>query len=218
MYCRSRGLIEETPSTKKYVADFLYENLDTKTITNYDVVKNHFTNFKIDREYDNFLTDQGNHSLSYLTFKLCENAHEENWICLFSITIETDPIIGPSYAYYFREDLNDSFPGTINDFLEENPNLENFRIDIEMETTFYLHLTNEPNYDEVESEKEDYIEIIPVIEDVFKIEECSICLTNTPNIINIPCLHLTICKECEEKGKFKKCVTCRKSINRKILI
>ena len=218
MYCRSRGLVQETNITKVYVADFLYENLDTKTITNYDVVKNHFTNFKIDREYDNFLTDQGNHSLSYLTFKLCKNADEEDWICLFSITIETDPIISPTYVYYFREDFNDSFPGSINDFLIKNPDLENFNITIEMETTFYLHLTNEPNYDEVESENEDYIEIIPVIEDVFKIEECSVCLTNTPNIINIPCLHLSICQECEEKGKFKKCVTCRKSINRKILI
>ena len=208
MYCRSRGLVQETNITKVYVADFLYENLDTKTITNYDVVKNHFTNFKIDREYDNFLTDQGNHSLSYLTFKLCKNADEENWICLFSITIETDPIIGSTYVYYFREDFNNSFPGTINDFLIENPDLENFNITIEMETTFYLHLTNEPNYDEV----------VPVIEDVFKIEECSVCLTNTPNIINIPCLHLSICQECEEKGKFKKCVTCRKSIDRKILI
>ena len=175
MYCRSRGLAQETNITKVYVADFLYENLDTKTITNYDVVKDHFTNFKIDREYDNFLTDQGNHSLSYLTFKLCKNADEEDWICLFSITIETDPIISPTYVYYFREDFNDSFPGSINDFLIENPDLEN-------------------------------------------LEECSVCLTNTPNIISIPCLHLTICQECEEKGKFKKCVTCRKSINRKILI
>ena len=217
MYCRSRGLIEETPSTKKYVADFLYEGLDTKLITNYDVIREHFANFTIDEEFNNFLTDQGSHSLSYLRFSLCKNVNgnpgEEEWIYFLSLTIETDPIIDPTYQYHFRED-----PTVFNSFLEENPNLENFRIGIEMETTFYLHLTNEPNYDEVESENEDYIEIIPVIEDVFKIEECSVCLTNTPNIINIPCLHLSICQECEEKGKFKKCVTCRKSINRKILI
>ena len=213
MYCRSRGLAQETNLRKIYVADFLYENLDTKTITNYDVVKNHFANFKLDREYNNFLTDQGNHSLSYLRFKLCKNSDEEDFIYLFSITIETDPIIDPTYIYYFREDIE-----SFNDFLTENPNLENFNIDIEMETTFYLNLNIEENYDEVESENEDDIEIIPIIEDVFRIEECSVCLTNTPNIINIPCLHLSICQECEEKGKFKKCVTCRKSINRKIKI
>ena len=213
MYCRLRGLTQETNTTKVYVTDFLYENLDTKTITNYDVIKNHFTNFKIDREYDNFLTDQGNHSLSYLKFNLCDNTDEENFVCLFSIMIETDPVIEPTYIYYFRENIEG-----FNDFLAENPNLENFNISIEMETTFYLNLTNEPNYDEDESENEDDIEIIPIIEDVFRIEECSVCLTNTPNIINIPCLHLSICQECEEKGKFKKCVTCRKSINRKIKI
>ena len=213
MYCRSRNLVTETNVRKIYIADFLYENLDTKTITNYDIIKNHFTNFKLDREYDNFLTDQGNHSLSYLIFKLCNYTNEEEWVSLFSITIETDPIIGPTYVYYFREDLEG-----FNDFLTENHNLENLIIDIEMETTFYLNLDVEENYDEDESENEDDIEIIPIIEDVFRIEECSVCLTNTPNIINIPCLHLSICQECEEKGKFKKCITCRKSINRKIKI
>ena len=215
MYCRSRNLVTETNVRKIYVADFLYENLDTKTITNYDIIKNHFTNFKLDREYDNFLTDQGNHSLSYLRFKLCNNTNEEEWVSLFSITIETDPIIEPTYVYYFREDLEG-----FNDFLTENHNLENFIIDIEMETSFYLNLDVEENLsdDEVESENEDDKETIPLIENIFRIEECSVCLTNTPNIINIPCLHLSICQECEERGKFKKCVTCRKSINRKIKI
>ena len=213
MYCRSRNLVTETNVRKIYIADFLYENLDTKTITNYDIIKNHFTNFKLDREYDNFLTDQGNHSLSYLIFKLYNYTNEEEWVSLFSITIKKDPIIEPTYVYYFREDLEG-----FNDFLTKNHNLENLIIDIEMETTFYLNLDVEENYDEDESENEDDIEIIPIIEDVFRIEECSVCLTNTPNIINIPCLHLSICQECEEKGKFKKCVTCRKSINRKIKI
>ena len=210
MYCRSRGLAQETLVTKIYVANFLYENLDTTTITNYNIVKNHFTNFKIDREYNNFLTDQGDHSLSYLRFNLCKNEDEEDFVSLFSIMIETDPVIEPTYIYYFREDIED-----FNDFLSENTNLENFNITIEMDTTFYLNLTNEPNYDEDESENKE--ETVPV-EDVFKIEECCICLTNKPNIINIPCLHLSICQECEKGGKFKKCVTCRKSINRKIKI
>ena len=88
MYCRSRNLVTETNVRKIYIADFLYENLDTKTITNYDIIKNHFTNFKLDREYDNFLTDQGNHSLSYLIFKLYNYTNEEEWVFLFSITIK----------------------------------------------------------------------------------------------------------------------------------
>ena len=212
MYCRLRNLVRETVTTKEYFADFIYENLDVTTINNYQVIKDHFTNFTIDREYENFLTDQGNHSLSYLKFKLQHINEGGNWVNLFSITIETNPVIDPIYMYYFNEDYNDSFPGPFNNFLNFNTNLENFYIRIEMETKFYLFNIEDENEEEIEDEEK-----VP-IEDVFKIEECSVCLTNTPNIINIPCLHLSICKECEEKGKFKKCVTCRRSINRKILI
>ena len=212
MYCRLRNLVRETVTTKEYFADFIYENLDVTTINNYQVIKDHFTNFTIDREYENFLTDQGNHSLSYLKFKLQHINEGGNWVNLFSITIETNPVIDPIYMYYFNEDYNDSFPGPFNNFLNFNTNLENFYIRIEMETKFYLFNIEDENEEEIEDEEK-----VP-IEDVFKIEECSVCLTNTPNIINIPCLHLSICKECEEKGKFKKCVTCCRSINRKILI
>ena len=211
MYCRLRNLIRETVTTKEYFADFIYENLDVTTINNYQVIKDHFTNFTIDREYENFLTDQSNHSLSHLKFKLQHINEGGNWVNLFSITIETNPVIDPIYMYYFNEDYN-AFPGPFNNFLNFNTNLENFYIRIEMETKFYLFNIEDENEEEIEDEEK-----VP-IEDVFKIEECSVCLTNTPNIINIPCLHLSICKECEEKGKFKKCVTCRRSINRKILI
>ena len=212
MYCRSRGLAMETNTTKQYVSDFIYENLDIKTITNYDVIKNHFTNFKIDQEYENFLTDVSNHSLSYLKFKLRNTNDEEDWIHLLAITIETDPIIDPTYIYYFREDHYENIPGSFNDFLNNNKVLENFYINIEMDTIFYLHL-GDNNIDE-----DDIEDPIPIIEDVFRTEECCICLINKPEILNYPCLHLSICKECEEKGKFKKCVTCRKSIYRKIKI
>ena len=215
MYCRSRNLVEETLTTKKYVADFIYENLDVTTINNYDVIKNHFTNFKIDREYNMFLTDQGSHSLSYLRFKLHKNNinDEECWINLFSITIETDPVIDPTYVYYFREDF-DSFPGSFDDFLNNNPNLEGFYIDIEMETTFYLHLDEIVDEDEIEDEDE---ETVPV-EDVFTEDNCLVCLENKPNILFLPCNHLIVCEECESNGKFKYCVKCRKQIFRKIKI
>ena len=214
MYCRSRGLAMETTTTKQYVSDFIYENLDVTTINNYDVIKNHFTNFKIDREYENFLTDQGNHSLSYLKFKLRNTNDEEDWIHLLAITIETDAVIEPTYIYYFREDHYDSFPGSFIDFLNNNKVLENFYINIEMDTIFYLNLGN--NIDEDESEDE--VEIIPIIEDVFRTEECCICFVNKPNILNYPCLHLSICKECEEEGKFINCCNCRQRVYRKIKI
>ena len=210
MYCRSRNLIRETTTTKEYVADFIYENLDVTTITNYQVIKDHFTNFIINREYENFLTDQGNHSISYLKFKLRNTNNEENWVHLFSITIETDPVTGTTYSYYFREDYNDSFPGSFNNFINNNTNLENFYINIEMETKFYLQL----NFN-IEEEIEE--ETVPV-EDVFTEDNCLVCIDNKPNILFLPCNHLVVCNKCENSGKFKYCIKCRKQIFRKIRI
>ena len=204
MYCRSRDLIEETPQRKKFNTNFLYENLDTTTITNYNVIYNHFTNFKIDREYNIFLTDQGNHSLSYLKFRLCDTNEEENWINLLVLTIETNSILEPTYEYHFREDIESFY-----NFLADNPNLENFLIEIEMETIFYLHLNNEDGT---------YGEKTVTVENIFKDDVCSVCMENKPNILFLPCIHLIVCEECENKGKFKDCVKCRKNIFRKIKI
>ena len=56
------------------------------------------------------------------------------------------------------------------------------------------------------------------IETRFVSDECSICLTAKPDIIILPCLHQSVCSQCEEVGKLTKCPTCRKKINRKIKI
>ena len=58
----------------------------------------------------------------------------------------------------------------------------------------------------------------PAIEIPFVSDNCSICLTAKPNIIIIPCLHQSVCSQCEEVGKLKNCPTCRKEIERKIKI
>ena len=58
----------------------------------------------------------------------------------------------------------------------------------------------------------------PPIETPFVSDECSICLTAKPNIIIIPCLHQSVCFQCEEAGKLTKCPSCREKINRKIKI
>ena len=57
-----------------------------------------------------------------------------------------------------------------------------------------------------------------IIESPFISDNCSICLSAIPNILNIPCLHLSVCSECEEIGKLLKCSVCRKKIKRKVKI
>ena len=52
----------------------------------------------------------------------------------------------------------------------------------------------------------------------FVIDKCCICLTEKPEIILVPCLHKSVCLQCEEKGKLRKCPTCRRKITKKIKI
>ena len=56
------------------------------------------------------------------------------------------------------------------------------------------------------------------VETPFTNDKCCICLTEKPDIILVPCLHKTVCLQCEEKGKLTKCPTCRLKITKKIKI
>ena len=73
-------------------------------------------------------------------------------------------------------------------------------------------------YDEGIGDEEPAASFSCPVETPFTIDKCCICLTETPNIILFPCIHKTVCLQCEEKGKLSKCPTCRLTINRKIKI
>ena len=72
--------------------------------------------------------------------------------------------------------------------------------------------------DHLHDETEDLTVFSCAVETPFTTDKCCICLTEEPNIISIPCLHKSVCFQCEEKGKLTKCPTCRLLINRKIKI
>ena len=50
----------------------------------------------------------------------------------------------------------------------------------------------------------------------FVSDTCCICLTEKPEIVLVPCLHKSVCLQCEEKGKLTTCPTCRRKITKKI--
>ena len=54
------------------------------------------------------------------------------------------------------------------------------------------------------------------VETPFTTDKCCICLTEKPEIVLVPCLHKTVCLQCEEKGKLTTCPTCRRKITKKI--
>ena len=88
-----------------------------------------------------------------------------------------------------------------------------------MEIKFYKNRSLD-QYEYVESDNDEYnnADEPAIIESAFTSDDCSVCLSKKPNIINFPCLHLAICCSCEEEGNLLRCVVCRKRIVRKIKI
>ena len=79
----------------------------------------------------------------------------------------------------------------------------------------------EDQYDEGDDDDEGYQDnqaSSQPVETPFITDACSICLTEKPDIIIIPCLHHSVCSQCEERGKLTKCPTCREIIIKKVKI
>ena len=90
-----------------------------------------------------------------------------------------------------------------------------------MEIKFYKNRSLDilDRYEDVESDNEYSDADEPaIVERSFTSDNCSVCLSKKPNILNIPCLHLAICCSCEEEGNLLRCVVCRKRIVKKIKI
>ena len=195
---------EDNDSRKTIEGEFglFYDKEELKT---YSDIKNKFKDFKIDEEYVNELKDEECQSISYFRFFL-SNGKEED-IYLFLIKLEVCSLTELTYEYIY------SF--TVENNLEDIQDFSgNYLIRIKYETNFFKFLGLE-NEDEDEEETQ---KIAPIIENSFSSDNCIICLKTKPNILNFPCLHLSLCEECEKIGRFINCSICRKEINRKVKI
>ena len=196
---------EDNDSTKNIEGEFGldYDNEELKT---YLDIKNKFKNFKIDEEYENELIEEQCESISYFRFFLT-NGKED--IYLFLIKLEVCSSTELIYEYYFT---------SIDDNIDNIQNLdrENYFLRIKSDSKFFKFLSFE-NLNENEDEDEDE-KIPPIIENSFSSDNCIICLKSKPNILNFPCLHLSLCEECEKIGRFINCSICRKEIQRKVKI
>ena len=108
----------------------------------------------------------------------------------------------------------------VNDLLKNNIYDKVF-IRAEMDIKFYINRSLDiiNQYEDEFDEGYDDDESPPVIVELpFIADNCSICLSNIPNILFLPCLHQYVCSQCEEIGKLLKCSVCRKKIERKVKI
>ena len=62
---------------------------------------------------------------------------------------------------------------------------------------------------ELEEEKEKVEPKIINAEQIFKYDECTICLSNPPNVLFCNCGHLCICLECDKTKSLNTCPVCK---------
>ena len=204
MWCVFKRQTESYDSSYVIEYEFKYDNFEN--FNNYDDVKNKFINFTLDEEYEDELKDEGYESLSHILFYLC---YANDSTFLFSATIEiTDD--NPIYTYNFKENDFEDFYSFLSNYKDKD-----LHIFMKMSSRFYrqraLH-EEEPETDDEENQ------IPAIIENSFSSDNCTICLNNEPNILNFPCLHLSLCEECEKIGRFINCSICRRKIKRKVKI
>ena len=83
---------------------------------------------------------------------------------------------------------------------------------------WYQELVNNPPSNVVEEDEDDEDLVPPTIESGFYSDNCIVCCIEKPNILNIPCLHISTCESCENIGELTKCSICRMVIQRKVKI
>ena len=211
---RSDNIVEKKAS---------FECVITNEVNSLEDIYNKFKNYRFWEYLDNF-REEFNCQLSsdikyYLSISYQRKGLYFGRFLIASLSIpnrdETEFISIP----FYDEKINN---------ILKNELYDKVRVMAEMEIKFLLFCSLnalneyeaeqiEDLYDEGDDSKDN--ELTPaIIESCFIYDNCTICLSTSPNIIFFPCLHLATCEKCEENGKLIKCSVCRKIIERKIKI
>ena len=214
--------IHESATTIEKEAIFITENLgDNRT---FDAILNKFNNYRFAEHLDFLRSDNNCQSYSSILFTIIFLInHNERKFFLFTGILEIPDRTEIEYTTStIYEDVEER-EKIINDLLKYNLYDKVF-IRAEMDIKFYknrsLDIQNQYQDEEFdEGYSDDDEETNPaIIESSFISDNCTICLSAVPNILNIPCLHLSVCHKCEEIGKLLRCAVCRKKIERKVKI
>ena len=224
--------VDTSPSTIEKEAKYIACDLGEVNLWGnhcFDGIIDKYDNYRFDDHIDEMRNEMRCQSYSHIIFKIVfiidENPRE---FILFSAVLEI-----PNWEeieYKTSTIYNDTKEREkIIDDLLKNKLYGKVYIRAEMETKFYIQTElnsnipyeeNDDPYEEIEEEgyEDDENQIPAIIETSFSADFCSICLTNIPNILNFPCLHLSVCESCETKGRLINCSICRKRIERKVKI
>ena len=212
--------IDESASTIKKKAIFITEDLgNNKT---FQSILDKFSDYRFTEHIDFLRNDHECQSYSSILFSInfTKNGDETNYF-LFTAILEIPDRTEVEYTTStMYENVRER--ETIVDGLLKYKLYDKVIVKAEMEIKFYknrsLDILDQYQDEESEEEYNEYETPPAIIESAFVYNNCSVCLSMKPNILNIPCLHLAICRSCEETGNLLRCVVCRKKIERKIKI
>ena len=205
-----------------------FEQEITKECYSFWHIKDIFKNYRFAEYFDEFRDEFNCKSKHYMKYYLMINDGVRS--LFFGRFLAASLYIPNHFEVEFYpidcyDDRGDP-TGTV-DHLLQKCKYDEVKVGVSMESTFMLFtsLTALTEYEQEQLEdlhdegSDDELNFASQpVETPFTTENCSICLTEKPDIILVPCLHKSVCCQCEERGKLTKCPTCRSLIIKKIKI
>ena len=212
--------IDESASTIKKEAIFTTENLGNDET--FDSILDKFNDYRFTEHIDFLRNEHECQSYSSILFTInfTTNGNERRFF-LFTAILEIPDRTEIEYTTSTMYEDVEEREKIVNDLLKHKL-YDKVIVKAEMDIKFYknrsLDILDQYQDEEFDEGYNDDESPPAIIELSFISDNCSVCLSMKPDILNIPCLHLAICYKCEEIGKLLRCVVCRKKIERKIKI
>ena len=212
--------IDESASTIKKEAIFITENLGNDET--FQSILDKFNDYRFTEHIDFLRNDHECQSYSSILFTInfTINGNERKFF-LFTAILEIPDRTEVEYTTSTMYEDVEEREKIVNDLLKYKL-YDKVIVKAEMDIKFYknrsLDILDQYQDEEFDEGYNDDESPPAIIESSFISDNCSVCLSMKPDILNIPCLHLAICYKCEEIGKLLRCVVCRKKIERKIKI
>ena len=212
MIRESYELLTETTFSKEKKTIYTSEDLSDNTFMG---IINKYKNYRFEEHIemlrDEFDCQSYSHISFYLEYKVndfCQN------INLFCATMEIFNREEIDYFVNISDNITEVREPIVDDLLKNKYSKNHVKAIVN--TKFYLNRSLDlENQYETEDEPAAFSRPVEI---PFATDKCCICLTEKPDIILVPCLHKSVCLQCEEKGKLTTCPTCRLMIFRKIKI
>ena len=216
--------VDTTPLST--VKEAIYISEDLGDVKSYQGITDKYKEYRFEEHLESIRGEFECQSYSYILFTIhLESTEINTHLPLFTAILEIPNRNEIEYNIsniFNDEGRNDE---TLLNSLLKNELFKKIYIKAEMETKFYVYrsldIMNQYEEEADELLDEGYSDDetpSAAVELPFISDNCSVCLSNIPNILFFPCLHQSVCSQCEEVGKLLKCSVCRKKIERKVKI